>query len=191
MADIRTFVAVELSAAVIDRARSLIEHLRPSGADVKWVEPHNMHLTLQFLGDVPEPQTAEVCGAVSEAIKEFPSFDVSLAGAGAFPDARRPRTLWIGVREGIEPLTRLQAAIEAALDELGFPGEDRRFHPHLTIGRVRQGGGPEVRALGQLVRQHADFDAASATIDHVTVFSSILGKAGPTYQALVRAPLAV
>jgi 2'-5' RNA ligase len=190
MSDIRAFVAVELSSAVIDRARSLIERLRPSGADVKWVEPQNMHLTLQFLGDVPEAQTAEVCRAVNEAAKGFQPFEVSLAGAGCFPDARRPRTLWIGVQDGLEPLTRLQAAIEAVLGELGFPGEDRQFHPHLTIGRVRQGGGPAVRELGQLVRQHADFDAARATIDHVTVFSSVLGKAGPTYQALGRAPLA-
>jgi 2'-5' RNA ligase len=188
MEKIRTFVAVELSAAVIDRAADLIDRLRASGARVKWVEPHNMHLTLKFLGDVPEGEIPGLCRAVAETAGEFARFDVSLVGAGAFPDTRRPRTVWIGIDKGLHELSRLYEALEKALKKIGFPKESRRFHPHLTIGRVREGG-PAARQLGQLIEEHRDFDAAGATIDKMVVFASFLDKSGPTYRAMGTASL--
>ena len=188
MKKIRTFVAVELSAAVRGRAADLIERLRRCDAKVKWVDTANMHLTLKFLGDVPESEIAAVCRVVTEAAGPFVPFDITAVGAGAFPDARRPRTLWIGIDRGAEELCRLQKSVDRALRKLGFPKEGRQFHPHLTIGRLRQGGDSASR-LGDLVRDLENFDAAGATINQVTVFASYLSKTGPTYEALGRARL--
>ena len=93
---IRTFIAVEVSNEVRQRAVELIEHLRTSGAKISWTKPHNMHLTLKFLGDTPEERLAEVGQAVVSAAVETPAFALRLQGVGVFPDARRPQTLWVG-----------------------------------------------------------------------------------------------
>lgn len=185
---IRTFIAVELSAAVRAEAIRLVERLRPAGGDARWVEPQNMHLTLKFLGDVREEAIPDVCRVVAKAAAEFAPFEVAVGGAGAFPDLRRPRTLWIGVTQGRQDLIRLQTAIERALAKRGFPKEQRDFQPHLTIGRIRESG-PAMAELGKQVEAHGDFAAGSSTVCEVVVFASHLSSSGPTYEALARAPL--
>ena len=188
MNKIRTFIAVELSPAVRAEAVRLVELLRPAGGDAKWVEPQNMHLTLKFLGDVREEQIADVCRVVSKTAADFQPIEITLGGAGAFPDLRRPRTLWIGVTQGQQELVRLQTAVERALAKRGFPKENRAFHPHLTIGRIRESG-PAMGELGQLIQDHADFAAGSSTAREVVVFASHLSSSGPTYEPLARALL--
>ena len=189
MNKIRTFIAVEVSPTVLRRAADLIERLQASDVQVKWVNPSNMHLTLKFLGDVAEAELPAVCRAVDQAATPLQLFEISLVGAGAFPDLRRPRTVWIGVDRGADALCRLQAALDKSLKKLGFPKERRRFHPHLTIGRIRQSGAA-ASLLGDRIRELEQFDAAGATIDSVVVFASHLAKTGPTYEVLSRAPLA-
>ena len=113
------------------------------------------------------------------------------AAAGAFPDASRPKTLWIGVApgEGFDRLEALNSAIEDRLhDQMGFPRERRRFHPHLTIGRVNSGGEAQ-QTLSEIVQQHAHFDASITEIDEVLIFASYLEKSGPTYNVMGRAEL--
>jgi 2'-5' RNA ligase len=185
---IRTFVAVEIDAAVRQRAGELIEQLRGSGADVKWVEVENLHLTLKFLGEVRSREIPQVCEAVERAAAGAERFELELSGAGAFPNVRRPRTVWLGAGKGSEEMVLLHKEVEAALGKLGFRPEQRRFQPHLTIGRVRRGG-PAVAELGQLIEQRADFFAGRADVQQVVVFSSQLDRSGPTYEALSRARL--
>jgi len=189
MARIRTFVALEVSESVRARAAELIAKLRESGANVSWVSSDRMHLTLKFLGDVPEQQLAEVCAAVSGVCEAVAPFELQCAGAGAFPNVRRPRTVWIGVSEGAEPLGELQSGIVRALGKVGFRRERRRFQGHLTLGRVR-GGGPDQDALGELLRQYADFKTPLMTASEVRVYASYLDRSGPTYEVLGRCPLA-
>jgi len=188
MNKIRTFIAVEVSEVVLARAQELIGRLRPGDTNVKWVEPHNIHLTLKFLGDVPDAQTADVCRAVAKAAEQLSPFEIALRGAGAFPHVGRPRTVWMGVDRGADELASLHKAIEKDLAKLGFPKEGRRFHPHLTLGRVRRGGAPQ-RELGGLIRDNEEFDGGAADINELVVFASFLDKSGPTYQALGRARL--
>jgi len=188
MNTIRTFIAIDVGDDVRDRAADLARRLQVAGADVKWVDTDNMHLTLKFLGDIPDRETAEVCRAVSEAAQAHSPFNISLRGAGAFPNAARPRTVWMGVERGVAELESFQTGIEKALAKLGYRKEARRFHPHLTLGRVRRGGAA-VRDLGRLIRDNEQFDGASASINKVLVFASFLDKTGPTYNVLGRAPL--
>ncbi|NLF69692.1 MAG: RNA 2',3'-cyclic phosphodiesterase [Candidatus Anammoximicrobium sp.] len=185
---IRTFIAVELSPVVVAQAVGLVEALRPAGVGVKWVESQNMHLTLKFLGDVRAEELADVVRVVTKAAAEFAPFDITLSGAGAFPNSRRPRTLWIGVTQGEPHLNRLQTAIERVLAKRGFPKEHRAFHPHLTLGRVREGG-PDTAELAQAIQEHADFAAGTSRVREIVVFASHLSSTGPTYEALGRAPL--
>lgn len=192
MQNIRTFIAVEVGNDVKARAGDLIRRLKRTGADVKWVEPQNMHITLKFLGDVPNVEVPDVCRVVSEAVAGQPSFEVEFTSAGAFPDNRRPKTLWLGVGEGegLERLQQLNEAIEERLhSEMGFARERRRFHPHLTIGRVNSFNDAQ-RELGAMMDEYAQFDASLASVDEVLIFASYLDRQGPTYNVMGRAELA-
>jgi RNA 2',3'-cyclic 3'-phosphodiesterase len=185
---LRTFIAVEMGAEVRKPATELIKKFRSARADVKWVEPHNLHITLKFLGEVEEAKTEEVCRAVTEAAAASTPFSLEICGAGAFPHLGRPRTIWLGTGEGRQALVDFQRRIEAALKPLGFLPESRRFEPHLTIGRVRNSG-PGIAELAELLLANVNQPVGRTTIDDVVVFSSALETAGPIYEALARADL--
>jgi 2'-5' RNA ligase len=183
---IRTFVAVKASRRVQNRIEGLIASLRQSGVKTTWVRPENLHLTLKFLGDVDEQRIPRVCQAVDRALADVDSFPLHFSGVGAFPSARRPRTVWIGVTEGNDDVCKLAAALETQLRAEGFPKEKRDFAPHLTIGRVR---GHPVTELARRIEQHADFDAGQSPVTEVVVYSSTLAPTGATYEAMHRAQL--
>jgi 2'-5' RNA ligase len=185
---LRTFVAVEINGPIRARAGELMAVLAGTAANVNWVEPHNLHLTLKFLGDVHELEIAEVCKAVVRGAAEVKPFALEIRGAGAFPNAARPRTVWLGAGVGAEPMIVLHDRVEAALAELGYREEHRRFQTHLTIGRVR-GGGPGIAELGELLTQHADFVVGRMSVQKVTVFCSTLTPRGPIYDVLGTAQL--
>jgi 2'-5' RNA ligase len=191
MQSIRTFIAIEIGNDVKARAADLIKRLKKAEADVKWVDLQNMHITLKFLGDVPNVEVPDVCRIAQEVAARFEPFDIEFVGAGAFPESARPKTLWLGVAEdeGLEQLAALNAALEDRLQsELGFSRERRKFHPHLTIGRVSDTG-PAQQALGELVAAQAQFNASLSAIDELLVFASYLEKSGPTYTVMGRAGL--
>jgi len=185
---VRTFVAVETGAEVRRAAVELIEQLRAAGADVKWVAPENLHLTLKFLGDVALTETARICDALARAAAEVEPFEFELAGAGAFPNTSRPRTIWLGATGDDRPIRALVDCVEKRLQKLGFRREGRRFQTHLTLGRLRRPG-PEVRQLGELLKELADYPAGKTRVSEVVLFSSQLTPAGPIYAPLGRARL--
>jgi 2'-5' RNA ligase len=188
MATVRTFIAVEATQAVRTRACDLIEHLQVTQAKVKWVGAGELHWTMKFLGDVETRQLPELCNAVAAAVAELPTFEIEAVGAGAFPTAQRPRTLWLGVGRGEAEFVELHDRVEAALGPLGYREEQRRFRPHMTLGRVRRSV-HGVEELGRLVLDHANFTAGAMTVAEVVVFSSRLLRQGPVYEALGRAEL--
>src|ERR1700686_1585116 len=100
MARIRTFLAIDVGDEIRARLVSLQEELAIIASDVKWVERENLHVTLLFLGEVEQRQTLDICRAGQKAVAKMPAFTMTVEGAGAFPNARRPRTLWVGVGEG-------------------------------------------------------------------------------------------
>ena len=185
---IRTFVAVEINASVRARADAMMRQLAAVAAGIKWVEAHNLHFSLKFLGDVPLVETPKICKAVEAAAATIEPFELDVQGAGAFPHSGQPRTLWLGAGAGGEQLVALAEAIEAALKKLGYPPEGRPFQPHLTIGRVRQGDRVPAE-FGKLIQEQAEKSFGQTTVDEVVVFSSRLDRAGPTYEALGHAPL--
>lgn len=185
---VRTFVAVEINKGVRDRATKLIAALAHTTADVTWVESQNLHFTLKFLGNVHEREIPEVCDAVADAVAGLNPFELEVCGAGAFPNAARPRTIWLGTAEGTEAMRVLHGRVEAALAELGYREEHRRFTPHLTIGRVR-GTGPEIAELGAMLEPHRELLVGRITVGHVTTFASTLTREGPQYDVLDTAAL--
>jgi RNA 2',3'-cyclic 3'-phosphodiesterase len=185
----RTFIAIELSKAIRDRLVDLQEQLRASDHDVKWVEPENLHVTLLFLGEVDDRELPAVCSAVQEALAGTSAFAMSVHGAGCFPNPRRPRVLWVGIGQGMQEVDAVHDALEAPLLELGcYRREERRYTPHITLGRRRSEGPAD--ALGRELARHQSFDAGEVTVDAIHVMASRLTSAGPNYSVLCRAKLA-
>ncbi|REJ70014.1 MAG: RNA 2',3'-cyclic phosphodiesterase [Planctomycetota bacterium] len=188
MATLRTFIAVELPNVVRLAAVDLIERLRDTPANVKWVGAAELHWTLKFLGDVPSREIPHVCRAMRQAVEGLASFEIEVRGAGAFPAATRPRTVWLGVGEGLDAFVELHDALERSLAKLGFRSERRRFQPHITLGRVRRSPFG-VDELGGLIEQEVEFEAGRMRVAEVVAFSSRLESSGPTYEVLGRAAL--
>ena len=189
--NLRLFVALEPPDGVRRRLAAIeAEVKRAAGraaADVKWVAADNIHLTLQFLGSVPEEQLPAVKSAVSGAAAGAPALELEVRGAGGFPNARRPRVVWAGLAGDLAPLAALVNDLGARLAPLGFPPEDRAFSPHLTLGRARDPHGAAGLAVG--IAQAGELPSASWRATEVTLFQSHLSPKGPRYEALLRAPL--
>jgi 2'-5' RNA ligase len=188
MARLRTFIAVGIDKAIRDRIVVLQEALARTGADVKWVEPDNIHVTLLFLGEVEDRTVPAVCRVVAEVSAGLAPFEIAVEGAGCFPSARRPKTLWVGVGDGRQELVALHDALEPPLLDLGcYRREDRAYTPHLTLGRVKgEAGGAE---LATALARRSGWQGGHVKVREVLVMSSELRAEGPTYTVLSRGQL--
>lgn len=188
MARLRTFLALDPGKALRDRLLTLQEKLAEAGADVKWVEAANLHLTLHFLGEVEDRDLAAICRVTNDVAGQVDRIPISLQGVGCFPNARRPRVLWVGLGEGRDDVTALHAALEQPLLDLGcYRREARAFTPHLTMGRVNSDKGNDRLAASLATR--ANWHGGETTIEEVLVMSSELLRSGPVYTVLGRARL--
>ena len=186
---LRTFVAVDLGKTLRDRLISLQENLAKSGADVKWVEAENLHVTLLFLGEVDERELLPVCRAVSVVCGRHERFLLSVDTVGCFPNPRRPRVVWAGVGMGGPELVALHDALEPPLEELGgYRREDRAYTPHITLGRVKSDASAE--ALAAAMAKKANWHGGiEIEVEEVLVMSSQLTSQGPQYTVLSRGRL--
>jgi len=192
LAMVRTFVAIELDDAVCAALTQVQERLRHSegGRAGRWVNPKGIHLTLKFLSDVPTTKLGQVRRAVECACQGAAPFSLTLGGLGCVPNVRRPRVVWVGVRDVAGCLAPLQRAVESELERLGFPREQRGFQPHLTLARIKDGAAiDEITALGKMVAESPLEDLASMTVNAVSVMKSDLRPDGAIYTELYRIPL--
>lgn len=178
---IRAFLAADLGAGIRDGLAGVVARLKRSPARVGWVPAENLHITLLFLGDIP----AEVGGlaqALGGACGTVEPFEIEIAGLGTFGAPRRPRIVWAGVAEGGERLGVLAANLRAVVSEHGIRTDERAFHPHVTLGRVRPAA-----ATGELLERlermgHPAF--GRVVVDRVLLMRSDLSAAGPRYPVL-------
>jgi 2'-5' RNA ligase len=185
---LRTFIAVGVDQFTHDRLVGLQDRLAADGADAKWVEPDNLHVTLLFLGEVDNRDVPAICSAVADVCAGFAPFALTVEGVGAFPSARRPRTLVATLTEGKGELTALHAALEPPLMALGcYRREARPFTPHLTVGRVR--GHADPAPLTAALAKYAAWTGGQSQVREVRVLSSTLHADGPEYAVLSRAKL--
>jgi 2'-5' RNA ligase len=187
----RCFVAIDLPDDLKDTlalAQGALGDAAPQ-ADVRWTPPGSMHVTLQFLGEVPAAEVPAVAGAVAGAASRCPPLALRAVGVGAFPSPARARVVFADVEGDADALRALVGDLGARLEPLGWPPEARAFHAHVTLGRVRR-----PRSLGRLATAIADvgrrarFGAWTAT-DVVLYHSRLGGRHGSTYEALARVPL--
>lgn len=186
---IRVFVAIELSREAREELSMLQSSLKKTDADVKWVDPANIHLTLRFLGDTDAGIIPSVKAALADAASGSKPFVIRLEGVGAFPCLSSPRVVWAGLSDGVRESTALYASISSQLAQLGIPREERKFSPHITIGRVRNSSGRNIDVLKKAL-ETSTFSASSKTsADRVILFGSKLSAGGPIYTPLSEAVL--
>ncbi len=180
---VRTFIAVEIPDNVRDVISGVISELRKFCGGVRWVPPENLHLSLKFLGDLEPERFSVLKVTVGRALTGSRPFGMTLSGIGAFPNLRRPRVFWIGVGDRGKDFEGIYDKIEGALSDEGFPKEERKFSPHLTIGRVKS-----PRELGEVASKvdRVSLAPQEITVSEVVIMKSDLRPSGPIYTPLAR-----
>jgi len=181
----RLFIAIELPAEVRHKIRNHIDRLRSESTDARasWTREENLHLTMKFFGAVPVTKVESISAAAARAVASAHPFTLSIGGCGAFPPKGQPRVLWIGTEDPSGNLAKLHAALESECERLGFVREQRTFHPHLTVARLRQPHGAR-----ELARLHQDigFDSLMVPVREIHLIRSELSSQGSRYTTLSR-----
>ncbi len=188
---IRAFIAVELPEDVKAELAKLIERLRRSGArGLRLVRVEGIHLTLKFLGNVPQARVEPITDALRHAAERHSPFKARLGDVGVFPDRRNPRVLWVGLQGDLEPLKALQGDVEEALARMGFARESLAFSPHLTLARLQDGASPTDRRTAAEALFLAEFKTGlEINVESANLIRSILKPGGAVYETLASVPL--
>ena len=187
----RLFAGVELPpdvrAGCATAAGAIASRLDEQGvrSPIRWTPEQNLHVTLWFFGNVEEPVHARIAAAMS-APWPVPAFGAAVGEAGAFPPSGPPRILWLGLQHGGDSFAALHRELARRVGRLGFPAERRPYHPHITIGRVKETtrDSARLRAVLPGIAAPQPFDVRS-----VTLFQSRLSSRGADYEPLLRVPL--
>jgi len=187
----RLFLGVNLSIPSTRRVAEVLERMRRNceggrGPKVSWVPPANLHVTLKFLGWTRPEAVSAIRERVATGVAGRKCFEIEAVGTGAFPHAHAARVLWVGVRDGSGALAGLARDVEQWMAELGFEREGRVYHPHVTLGRVRDSGGADCTdLLGSAGAQ----SFGGSQIREVVLYESVTKSSGSEYTALFRVPL--
>jgi 2'-5' RNA ligase len=174
----RTFLAVEASENARRAIHDFTQQESKKGLPIKWVGFDKLHITLKFLGEIDEKKRTEISPVIETICRKNAPFVVEMAGVGCFPDPRNPRVLWVGVKQGGKELCAIATELEKELAPFGFK-EEKRFHPHLTIGRVKKRCSVE----DILTRT---ISAEPYEVSSLVLFRSTLRPDGPIYDELSR-----
>ncbi len=183
---LRCFISLELPEELKKNIYGYIEKLKAAGADVKWIPPENLHLTLKFLGNTQEELLKDINERLFSLAKSYERFSLQVSGAGAFPNIKYPRVIWLGVHDS-EEIIKLQRDIDESMAGLGFEKDDKQFTPHLTIGRVKS-----MRNKDALIKELAtlkEVDFGKIGVNNITMMKSELKPGGAEHVKLGEIPI--
>jgi len=178
---IRSFVAVDLDEATVrERIATAQKGLDQTRAQLKLVNPEIMHLTLRFLGEIPQT-TVELVKEAMQGLR-FSPFEVEFSGLGAFPSPNRINVIWVGITRGHEQLNEIFRQLEPKLRQIGLPPDEKGFSPHLTIARVKSA--LNKAALAEYVTTMREQDFGKIPVRTVRLKKSTLTPRGPIYTTI-------
>lgn len=180
---IRSFLAFEIPQAMKEAIAGVLEEVRRSKLNIRWVKVDNIHLTVIFIGNIREEDLPEIREAVDQIHPKYGPFQLSLKGLGLFPNARRPRVLWVGLDGDTQRMSDLKGDLQRGLKAFGLKDEKREFRPHLTIGRFRKPGRGD-SSLEDILSRYADFRGSPCELDELILFRSELKPGGAEYTRL-------
>jgi len=180
MSQFRGFIAVDID--VFPKLLEFEKEIKETGANVKLVEPENVHITLKFLGDTNESRIDEIDKIMKDAVKGIDPFNIQLKGAGVFPNQNYIKVIWIGIKQG-EPIGVIASKIDEQLSKMGFKKEKRGFSPHLTIARVKSARGKD--EILHVIAKYGDVQFVDIRVDSIKLKKSDLTPKGPIYTTLI------
>jgi RNA 2',3'-cyclic 3'-phosphodiesterase len=180
MSQFRGFIAVDID--VFPKLLEFEKEIKETGANVKLVEPENVHITLKFLGDTNESQIDEIDKIIKDAVKEIDPFNIQLKGTGVFPNQNYIKIIWVGIKQG-EPIGVIASKIDEQLSKMGFKKEKRGFSPHLTIARVKSAKGKD--EILHVIEKYGDVQFVDIRVDSIKLKKSDLTPKGPIYTTLM------
>jgi 2'-5' RNA ligase len=187
----RSFVAINFSHDIIEKITDIIQYFKSQTPDkaLKWVAPDNLHMTVKFLGEVPEGNIERVKEIILEALQGRHAFEIGVEGLGMYPNKNNPRVIWLGIQGG-DPLVEIHKRLDAALLEAAITPDKHSLSPHLTIARIRRNAEREtVQDVGKTFSQFKVDSLGTCLIDQVHLYKSILTPEGPIYTSLLSIPL--
>ena len=187
MEKVRTFIAVNLNTEIKEYLASLQANLNVPETKIKWVGKNNLHLTMKFLGYITLEQTKLVRSILKEIASRYSPFIIKLSSnIGTFPTYQMPRIIWVGIKEGINELKELYNSIENKLSNKGFPREDKDFHGHITIGRVKY-----IRDKTNFIQilKRIKVNNFTQEVGSIDLMESKLTPDGPIYNITAKFPL--
>ncbi len=179
---IRSCLSIELPGTILKKIEEVEGDLKSSHADVRWVSPEKIHLTLKFFGNIDESRINPIVKSVEGPIQTTSLFSLKVRGLGAFPHFKNPRVIWMGLVDGKEVLISFQRELEKELERIGFPPEERPFQPHLTLGRVKSNRGRD-ELVGRM-EKYREEEFGDFQVEKVVLFRSDLRPSGPVYTPL-------
>jgi 2'-5' RNA ligase len=178
---IRSFLAFDIeNDTCVNRLAAAQRQLLRTGADVKLVEPQNIHITIRFLGNITPTMVERIFDEMRQ--DQFTPFNVQIKGLGAFPNIRYPRVIWAGITQGANQLKNIFSQLEPKLRSLGFVPDTRGFSPHLTIARVRSGRNKQ--QLAEFLTKNTDYEVGTVDARCLRLKKSALTPKGPIYSTL-------
>ena len=183
----RLFIAIEIPEDIKKLITEVQGKIKGSGVHANWTRPEGVHFTLKFLGEVPESKVGAIMTSLTSTCKGINTFQLEISNAGAFPNIRNPRVIWLGISGETGPLAKIQVSIEEGMANLGFEREKRKFSPHLTLARIKY------------LKEHDNWQKAldsvkdirfpEFAVDHVSLMKSELKPSGAVYTEIGKVEL--
>jgi len=180
----RAFIAIELPDEIKDHLSRLQQDLKAAQADVKWVEPKNIHLTLKFLGEIDDKKLDGITKITEDTCGQKNRFPARICSLGAFPKTESPRVIWVGIDTGDKEVKQIAKELEERIAKIGIPKEGKLFSSHITIGRTRSSLGREKLVQGLNNKAVLGGEKIEFYVTKITLFRSTLTPKGPIYEPI-------
>ena len=185
----RAFIAIQLPEEIKNIIGNIQDELKQARADVKWVKPENIHLTLKFLGDIEQDLVNKINSILEGITQKSSSFNLCLSSLGAFPKLQYARVIWIGLTND-KRVSEIANDLEKDMLKIGLPCESRPFSSHITLGRVRSGLNRKVLVEKlEFLNKDLSFPSPEFKVSSITLFKSTLTPQGPIYEVIFDCPL--
>lgn len=182
---IRTFIAIPIPKNISLFLGKIQEELKATRVKAAWTRAASLHLTLRFLGDIPEGNVKQIIQAMKTTANACAPFTLSVEGVGVFPGIKKARVIWAGATGQTDQLKRIQRTLEKNLEQAGFPADTRQFSPHFTLGRFKER--PDRTRLVKIIQTLGQYRSEPCRIDSMVLFKSDLSTSGAVHTPLFEA----
>ena len=183
----RLFIAIEIPGEIKHKMADVQRRLKDTDVDAGWTRPEGIHLTLKFLGEIPESKVPDIMGALTRALGGTGWFRLEIERVGTFPNPKNARVVWVGVSGEVERLMKLQTVLEDAMAGIGMDRDDRPFTPHLTLGRIKYLRSKEKWL--NILEEIKNIKLAGFDVKAVALMKSELKRTGAVYTEMGRVEL--